>query len=158
MRSGLWMLLVALVVSTSATPSARGADPPEPPGTAVLEGRLLVQLQVQDLDRAIRFYKDVLDCRITERRDDLQFAHVDCGLPGLQLGLSAGGPNPPSAGTVVLNFGVKGDIEKARQALEKKGVVFTGPTRIITGKVRLAGFKDPDGYSLRLAAADTGAN
>jgi hypothetical protein len=80
---------------------------------------------------------------------------VDCGLPGLQLGLSAGGEKPPAPGTVVLNFGVKGDIEKTRALLERKGVVFTGPTRVIPGKVKLAGFKDPDGYSLRLAAPDT---
>jgi hypothetical protein len=40
-------------------------------------------------------------------------------------------------------------------ALESKGVVFTGPTRVIPGKVKLAGFKDPDGYALRLAAPDT---
>jgi hypothetical protein len=55
----------------------------------------------------------------------------------------------------VLNFGVRGDIEKTRALLEKQGVVFTGPTRVIPGKVKLAGFKDPDGYSLRLAAPDT---
>jgi catechol 2,3-dioxygenase-like lactoylglutathione lyase family enzyme len=162
MSSRLWTPVVAVALTIAATPTltATALDPPVAedvpgPGTTVLEGRLLVQLQVRDLDRSIAFYTRTLGCRVTERRDDLEFAHVDCGLPGLQLGLSAGGENPPVPGSVVLNFGVKGDIEKARKRLESQGVVFTGPTRIIAGKVRLAGFRDPDGYALRLAAPDT---
>ena len=56
----------------------------------------------------------------------------------------------------MLNFGVQGDIEKAREALERRGVVFEGPTHVIPGKVRLAAFRDPDGYRIRLAAEDRG--
>jgi len=39
----------------------------------------------------------------------------------------------------------------ARTLLESRGVVFSGPTQIIPGKVALAGFRDPDGNQLRLA-------
>ncbi len=117
---------------------------------------LLVQLAVSDLDRSIRFYTETLGFVLTERRDDLRFAHIACGVEGLQLGLSAGGDAPPDTGTIVLNFGVRGDIEAARAALEKRGVVFDGPTRVIPGKVRLAGFRDPDGYRIRLAGEDSG--
>jgi catechol 2,3-dioxygenase-like lactoylglutathione lyase family enzyme len=115
---------------------------------------LLVQLQVSDLDRSIRFYTETLGFKVTERRDDLRFAHIDCGIAGLQLGLSAGGAAPPHSGTIALNFGVKGDIEAARKALEAKGVVFKGPTVVIAGKVRLLEFQDPDGYRIRLAGED----
>jgi predicted enzyme related to lactoylglutathione lyase len=138
-------LIPALLTSllSMATPPAPKPVPWEP--------SLLIQLQVADLDRSIRFYEGTLGFKVTERRDDLQFAHVDCGLAGLQLGLSAGGTKPPLAGSVVLNFGVTGDIEAVRKQLEEKGVVFLGPTMVIPGKVRLAEFKDPDGYRLRLA-------
>jgi catechol 2,3-dioxygenase-like lactoylglutathione lyase family enzyme len=131
---------------TLALAAALGAAPTYKPG-------LLVQLRVADLDRSVRFYTEVLGFKVTERRDDLQFVHVDCGVPGLQLGLSAGGPKP-SPGTVVLNFDVTGDVEAARHALEARGVVFAGPTVVIPGKVRLAEFRDPDGYVLRLAGED----
>jgi catechol 2,3-dioxygenase-like lactoylglutathione lyase family enzyme len=117
---------------------------------------LLVQLQVADLDRAIRFYTHTLGFELTERRDDLQFAHISCGLRGLQLGLSAGGGKAPHPGTIALNFGVQGDVEAAREALQRRGVVFEGPTRVIPGKVRLAAFRDPDGYLIRLAGEDRG--
>jgi predicted enzyme related to lactoylglutathione lyase len=141
--------LAALVMFPllQAPPSAKAA-------ALKWEPSLLIQLQVSDLERSIRFYEHTLGFKITERRDDLQFAHVDCGLSGLQLGLSAGGAKPPAPGSIVLNFGVTGDIEAARKELEAKGVVFAGPTVAIPGKVRLAEFQDPDGYRLRLARDD----
>ena len=139
-----------------ATAAVRETEPEEAESraTPVYGHGLLVQLQVQDLDRSVRFYTDVLGFRVTERRDDLQFVHLDCGVENLQLGLSAGGTQLPAPGSVVLNFSVTGDVDAVRAALEKSGVRFSGPTRIIPGKVRLAGFTDPDGYRLRLAGDD----
>lgn len=133
---------------------ALGTASGEAPSAVRWEPSLLVQLQVADLSRSIAFYEGTLGFKITERRDDLEFAHVDCGVTGLQLGLSAGGAKPPSPGTVILNFGVNGDIEVARKALEAKGIVFKGPTLVIPGKVRLAEFTDPDGYRIRLAGSN----
>lgn len=143
-RMAAWVLVILSM--------AQGAGAAE--AGLVLRPSLLVQLKVQDLERSIRFYTGTLGFTVTERRDDLGFVHVDCGLAGLQIGLSTGGASAPSPGTVTLNFGVKGDIEAARRVLEAKGVVFEGPTVVIPGKVRLAGFRDPDGYRLRLAAED----
>lgn len=113
---------------------------------------LLIQLNVADLDRSIRFYTDSLGFKVTERREDLGFAHVATGMNGLEIGLWKA-EKPAAAGTVIFNFGVKGDIEQIRKTLEAKGVRFLGPTQTIPGKVRLAAFRDPDGYVLRLAAS-----
>jgi predicted enzyme related to lactoylglutathione lyase len=110
---------------------------------------VVLQLAVTDLDRAIRFYVDVLEFTLTERRDDLGFAHIQTNVPGLEIGLSTGMPQAGNGGSIV-NIGVA-DVNAARALLESRGVAFTGAVQIIPGKVALAGFLDPDGNHLRLA-------
>ena len=110
---------------------------------------VVVQLSVSDLGKAIDWYEKVLGFKTVERRDDLKFAHVETNVPGLQLGLGEGG-TLKGTGAVVINFSVA-DVVSARKLLESRGVMFTGATQIIPGKVALAGFKDPDGNQLRLA-------
>jgi predicted enzyme related to lactoylglutathione lyase len=151
MRMTSWWAAVAAcgLLARTAAAGGGGAVVPHKPS-------LLVQLQVSDLERSIRFYTQDLGFTVTERRDDLQFVHLTWGVEGLQLGLAAGGDVPPSPGTVTLNLGVRGDVEDVRRALEGRGVVFKGPTVVIPGKVRLAEFRDPDGYRLRLAGEDRG--
>lgn len=69
-------------------------------------------------------------------------------MPGVQLGLGeVASPQPKG---VVLNFSVA-NTDAGRRALEAAGVVFQGETLLISGKVELAGFTDPDGHRLRLA-------
>lgn len=145
----------AVALSSLGPRDAQAGDAATRSGAESIYGQgLLVELRVADLERSIRFYTEVLGFRITERRDDLQFVHVDCGVQGLQLGLSAGDAHPPAPGSVVLNFDVRGDVDEVRASLEKKGVRFPEPTWVIPGKVRLASFLDPDGYRLRLAGQD----
>jgi catechol 2,3-dioxygenase-like lactoylglutathione lyase family enzyme len=136
-------LLAALLAAQAAVPA--------PPASAGITYRptVTVQLGVADLDASIRFYTEALGFRVTERRDDLRFAHVATNVPGLELGLSAGAPVTPTASFVV-NIGVA-DVAAARAALERKGVVFRRPTQVIPGKVALAEFADPDGHRLRFA-------
>lgn len=110
---------------------------------------VVVQLAVSDLDRAIRFYEGVLDFTVTERRDDLGFAHVQTNVPGLEIGLSAGGTRSGTGGAIV-NISVR-DVDAARRLLEARGVVFPKPAQVIPGKVTLLAFTDPDSNQLRLA-------
>jgi catechol 2,3-dioxygenase-like lactoylglutathione lyase family enzyme len=117
--------------------------------TPLYRPSVVLQLGVSDLDKSIAFYEDVLGFKTVERRDDLQFAHVETNVPGLQLGLSAGSANK-GTGAAIVNISVV-DVASARKLLEARGVAFTGATQIIPGKVALAAFKDPDGNQLRLA-------
>jgi predicted enzyme related to lactoylglutathione lyase len=109
---------------------------------------LTIQLDVASLDRSIQFYTTRLGFKLTERRDDLKFAHIQTSVPGVDLGL--GEVADPKPNQAILNFSVK-DADLARKNLEAAGVVFTGATLEIPGKVKLAGFLDPDGNRLRLA-------
>jgi CubicO group peptidase (beta-lactamase class C family) len=136
-------VVVTLVVVAAAAAAARAQ------ARLVYRPVVLVQLPVADLDRAIAFYRDVLELAVTERRDDLGFAHIETRVPGLQIGLSAGGSLSGSGGSIV-NIGVA-DVAASRALLESRGVVFTGATQVIPGKVSLAAFADPDGNRLRLA-------
>lgn len=136
------------IVSLALTLAAV-AGSPTPPRRVEYRPSLLVQLPVSDLDRSIAFYTNTLGFLVSERRDDLKFAHLGTNVPGVELGLNEV-ESPGGSGGVVLNIGVV-DITQARRSLEAAGVTFDGPTAIIPGKVALAGFRDPDGNRLRLA-------
>jgi len=110
---------------------------------------VVLQIGVSNLEKSIAFYEQVMGFKTVERRDDLQFAHVETNVPGLQLGLSVGSALK-GTGAAIVNFSVV-DVASARKALESRGVVFKGATQIIPGKVALAAFTDPDGNLLRLA-------
>jgi predicted enzyme related to lactoylglutathione lyase len=145
MKIALSVLSMGLVVGVVAT--ARSQD--GAPAAIRYRPELLVQIGVSDMDRAVAFYTKVLGFTLTERRDDLQFAHIASNVPGLEIGLSHA-PASKGSGSVVLNIGVE-DVGAARRTLESRGVVFHGDTVVIPGKVALAAFVDPDGNALRLA-------
>jgi catechol 2,3-dioxygenase-like lactoylglutathione lyase family enzyme len=142
------MLCAVMMIGTIAV-AAHPASEPRPPQGIEYRPTLLVQVGVADLERAIRFYTDMLGFQVTERRDDLRFAHLGTNVPGLQIGLSQQ-EAPKGSGTVLLNIGVT-DVRTARRALEAKGLLFRRPTVVIPGKVALAEFADPDGNLLRFA-------
>jgi catechol 2,3-dioxygenase-like lactoylglutathione lyase family enzyme len=141
MRRRLLTAIALILAAHGAHAQQRGAIAYRP--------TLLIQLGVADLDRAIAFYTTALGFEMTERRDDLKFAHIETNVPGLQIGLNEIA-DAKGTGSAVLNIGVA-DVVAARKALEGKGVVFKGETVIIPGKVALAAFADPDGNTLRLA-------
>ena len=144
-RTTLAMVVGGLMVAAA---SAGWVAAEQRPPKIGFKPELLIQLDVASLDRSIEFYTTKLGFKLTERRDDLKFAHLATSVPGVQIGLGEVA-SPQPKGTV-LNFEVT-NTDAGRRALEAAGVVFQGETLLIPGKVKLAGFLDPDGHRLRLA-------
>jgi predicted enzyme related to lactoylglutathione lyase len=140
------LVIVGIAVVPMLFANSTQLTPPE--GIKYRE-EVLVQLGVKDLDRAVSFYTETLGFVLTERRNDLKFAHIDTNVSGLQIGLGEQ-LEPRGSGSVLINISVA-DVASARRALESKGIVFRGETQIIPGKVALAEFADPDGNRLRFA-------
>jgi catechol 2,3-dioxygenase-like lactoylglutathione lyase family enzyme len=138
------MTIALAVVGQCSTPAAAQQSTP----IAYRPG-LLVQIGVANLDRSIAFYTGTLGFTLTERRNDLKFAHLDTNVSGLQIGLNEV-PAPKGSGSIVLNISVV-DVVSTRRQLESRGLAFRGETVIIPGKVALAEFADPDGNILRFA-------
>jgi catechol 2,3-dioxygenase-like lactoylglutathione lyase family enzyme len=105
-----------------------------------------VSVLTQDLQRAKRFYVDVLGLEVeTEGDSDME---LRCG----QVTLDVFDPSSIGQAFAVSPAGLAlrvEDVDAARAVLEGKGVVFDGET-IVTGVCKQAWFKDPDGNALML--------
>ncbi len=103
-----------------------------------------VYYHTSDMERAVRFYRDVLGFRLVSRDYVARF-----DLNGVLFELV---PNPagnalPGSGNARLSLEVK-DMHAATKALEAKGVATT-PVKSEPGGL-LSYFKDPDGNELCL--------
>lgn len=112
-----------------------------------------VYVYVQDIERAVRFYRDLLELRLTY--NDGHWAALDVG--GVRVGLHATDGNPvPSiprdasgakagATLTLRSTAIDDDVER----LSAAGVKFLGPIyRAEWGAV--VAFEDPDGNILKL--------
>ena len=105
-----------------------------------------VSFLTQDVERAKRFYTEVLGLQVeTEGESDLE---LSCGQVTLDIfdPSSIGQPFAPSPAGMALRVP---DVDAARAELEAKGVQFDGDT-IETSVCKQAWFKDPDGNALML--------
>lgn len=110
---------------------------------------------ISNMDRAVRFYTDVLGLKIAYRAGD-DFCMIDAG-GGLLLGLHPSGPNrsprtpkPGTPGSIQVGLNVTEPIEDVYETLRQRGVNFHGPVVNDDGSVKLAFFNDPDGNELYL--------
>jgi predicted enzyme related to lactoylglutathione lyase len=116
-----------------------------------LNGRKLVQigLTTRDPERAKRFYSDVLGLKLMFEAGGMMFFD----LAGLRLMIGPQhAPNQVPGGSII--YFDAPDIDALGAALEKKGVVFPGPSQIVqrteTHDLKLREFSDPDGNTLAL--------
>jgi catechol 2,3-dioxygenase-like lactoylglutathione lyase family enzyme len=110
-------------------------------------------LIVSNIDRAVRFYTDVLGLKLRARYGD-QFVQVEA--PGTTIALHPAIENGPQPGkSESISIGFAGDnLDVAVNELKSKGVVFS---RISDdAQVKLAFFVDPDGNPLYLSQSKWG--
>jgi catechol 2,3-dioxygenase-like lactoylglutathione lyase family enzyme len=101
---------------------------------------------VSDMERAVRFYREILGLTLRNQEGD-NWAVFDVG--GRRFALHRvveGHPTAPGGATAV--FAVE-DLDRARTVLSERGVQF-GHEGDVEGYARFASFQDPDGNTVQL--------
>jgi catechol 2,3-dioxygenase-like lactoylglutathione lyase family enzyme len=106
-----------------------------------------VMLGVQDVTRALTFYRDKLGLSV--QREFPGFAFMNAGAVTLCLSEPAAKIRGRVAGAGEIVFSVD-DVTAAYQALRGKGVEFTHEPRSVTPTAWVANFDDPDGNHLSI--------
>jgi predicted enzyme related to lactoylglutathione lyase len=114
----------------------------------VASGVATVWVPVDDMDRAVAFYRDALGLEVTKQQ--AEWSEVDAG--GLTIGLNAReGTSAHSDGGAVITFQPDGGLEDEVERLKAAGVQFTGGISEHPWG-RLAPFKDTEGNDLQVYA------
>ena len=115
-------------------------------GARLTRGLDHVYYWVSDMDRAVAFYRDVLELSLVRRNGD-EWAEFDCGASRLALHGAVHGHAPPPGGATAV-FLVD-DLDTARTALSARGVTF-GHEGGVEGFARFLAFTDPDGNTVQV--------
>ncbi len=115
-------------------------------------GVAAVWVPVEDMERAVRFYRDALGLQVKEQQPE--WTEIDAN--GLLIGLN--GREKASArskGGAVISFQPDGSIEDEVERLKQAGVNFTGDISSYEWG-RIVPFKDSEGNDLQLYAPPQG--
>lgn len=115
------------------------------------KGIFLSWIVVKDIDKAIKFYTDVVGLSLREYDKQFKWAELS-GPDGTILGITQENKDyKMHAGTnAVVTVTVK-DIKKAREKFMTKGVNLIGDIMEVPGHVKLQTFADSDGNQFQLA-------
>ena len=121
------------------------------PGDAI-QGIGQIHISVDDIDRAVAFYRDILGLKFLFQPPGQPMAFFDCGGVRLYLGVPS---DPKYKANSFLYYRV-GDIDAAYRRLKAKGVAFLSEPRLIhktaESELWMAGFQDPDGNYAQIMA------
>jgi len=114
-----------------------------------------VHLKVSDLDRALRFYRDILGFELTQRYGD-QAAFLSAGGYHHHIGLntweSSGGPPPPSGSTGLYHLAVvyptRAELADAARRVLRAHIPLEGASD--HGVSEAIYLRDPDGNGVEL--------
>lgn len=112
------------------------------------DGTVTLSMSVSDRARSAGWYARHLGFNKMFDADDIGWTEMTTHVPGVTIGFADA--MQIDSGNCVPVFGVR-DIAVARARLEDGGVMFSGPTLVHDGMVKLATFADPDGNLLMLA-------
>lgn len=113
------------------------------------DGGLHADLRVANLDRALAWYRDVLEFEVIHHVPEMGWAELRTPVRNVRVGLTEVESLPPPGGGAVLTFGVE-NVDAAVERLAAHDVRFDGEACTIEGWVRLATLYDPDGNTLML--------
>ena len=109
-----------------------------------------IHISVEDIGRAVEFYRDVLGMRFLFEVPGQPMAFFDCG--GIRLYL--GKPESPEFRSNPLIYYRVESIERAYETLQARGVEFSGPPHLVhrteDSELWMAGFRDSEGNYLTL--------
>lgn len=132
------------------TDRVRLLEPPEEDD--VVRGVSNVWVPVEDMGRALGFYRDVLGLPV--KMESPEWSELDAA--GLSIGLNARETaSASSSGGAVITFQPEQGIEAEVESLQGKGVTFTGGVSSYDWG-RIAPFKDSEGNDLQLYAPPAG--
>jgi methylmalonyl-CoA/ethylmalonyl-CoA epimerase len=149
-RYALLMKTIAFAVLVASGTVAGAADE-APSSSAPAAGPLhdhsfaQIAIQVTDLDRAVRFYRDTLG---------LRYLFIANGMVFFQVGEARLMVERGKPGRSVTLYFDDPDLERSRVRLETQGIRFAGPIETVqrteSYDLKLVEFSDPDGNPLAL--------
>ena len=109
-----------------------------------------IHVTVEDLQRAVAFYRDVLGMSFLFEVPGQSMAFFDCGGIRLYLGKAEG---PEFRSNPMIYYRVE-SIDRAFKTLQQRGVVFSSEPHLIhktdNSELWMAGFQDSEGNSVIL--------
>lgn len=123
-----------------------------PEGVPQIEGIGQIHISVDDVPRAVEFYRDVLGMKLLFEVPEQSMAFFDCG--GVRLYL--GKPESEEFRSRPLLYYRVPSVEHAFDALSARGVDFSSKPHVVhktdTLELWMAGLSDPDGNPVVLMA------